>query len=74
MTVAPPKAAAVAVSVGEVPSATEAPLLWLVSETVGTDVATVTLTAVEVIAAALESVTRAVSDTAPVAVGVQLIV
>ena len=29
VTVAPPKAAALAVSVGDVPSATEAPLAWL---------------------------------------------
>ena len=72
VTVAPPKAAALAVSVGDVPSATEAPLAGLAMVIVGTDVATVTATATEVMTAVLESVTRAVNDTAPVAVGVQL--
>ena len=42
--------------------------------TVGTDVATVTEIALEVIAALLESVTRAVNETLPVAVGVQFTV
>ena len=61
-------------SVGEVPSGIDAPLAWLVMVIVGTEVATVTATAAEVMTAVLESVTRAVSDTAPVAVGVQLTV
>ena len=74
MTVTPEAAVAVAVSVGEVPRATEPPFTWLVRTIVGTDVATVTLTADEVVAAVLLSVTRAVSDTAPLAVGVQLTV
>ena len=72
VTVAPPRAPALAMSVGEVPSGIEAPLAWLAMAIVGTDVATVTATAVEVMTAVLESVTRAVNDTAPVAVGVQL--
>jgi hypothetical protein len=74
VTVAPPLAVAVAVSEGVVPRATEAPLAWLVSAIVGTEVATVTLTAVDVAVAVLLSVTRAVRETEPVAVGVQLTV
>jgi hypothetical protein len=74
VTVTPAAAVAVAVSVGDVPRATEAPFTWLVRTIVGTEVATVTLTADEVVAAVLLSVTRAVSDTAPLAVGVQLTV
>ena len=70
VTVAPPKAAALAVSVGDVPSATEAPLAWLAMVIVGTDVATVTLTAAEVTVVPVESVTRAVRVTAPAFVGV----
>jgi hypothetical protein len=74
VTVTPAAAVAVAVSVGAVPRATELPFTWLVRTIVGTEVATVTLTADEVVAAVLLSVTRAVSDTAPLAVGVQLTV
>ena len=72
LTVAPDEAVAVAVSVGVVPRAMLAPLAWLVIATVGSEGDTVTLTAVDVTAPVLESVTRAVSETAPVVVGVQL--
>ena len=74
LTTAPPLADALAVTVAEVPRGIEAPFVGVVIATVGTEVATVTATAVEVIAALLESVTRAVSETLPVAVGVQLTV
>jgi hypothetical protein len=69
-TVAPPLAAAVAVSVVAAPSTTVAPTAGAVSAMVGTAVVTVTLTADEVAVAPVESVTRAVRDAAPVAVGV----
>jgi len=72
--VAPTAAVAAAVSEVDVPSGTEAPLTWLVSAIVGTEVATVTLTALDVAVAVLLSVTRAVRETEPVAVGVQLTV
>ena len=74
VTVVPLLAAAVALNVAAVPSVSDAPLVGAVRETVGTPAATVTLTAEEVMVAPLESVTRAVSAAAPVAVGVQLIV
>lgn len=74
LTVAPPVADAVAVRVATAPSPRDAPAAGLVSETLGTEVATVTLTAVEVTTPELESVTRAVSETVPVAVGVQFTV
>ena len=75
VTVVPLLAAAVALNVAAVPSVNDAPLVGAVRETVGTPAAaTVTLTAEEVMVAPLESVTRAVSAAAPVAVGVQLIV
>ena len=73
-TVVPLLATAVALTVAAVPSVSDEPLVGAVSETVGTPAATVTLTVEEVMAAPLESVTRAVSAAAPVAVGVQLIV
>jgi hypothetical protein len=70
-TVALPVAAAVAVIVVGVPSAIVAPVTGAVNETVGTEVATVTATAGEVTKAPFESVTRAVNEAAPNAVGVQ---
>ena len=74
VTVVPLLAAAVALSVVAVPRVSDAPLAGAVRETVGTPAATVTLTTEEVMAAPLESVTRAVIAAAPVAEGVQLIV
>lgn len=71
LTVADPLAVAVALRVVELPSPTDEPLVGTVSETVGVEAVTVTLTAVEVIGAPLESVTRAVIETAPATVGVQ---
>lgn len=66
---------AVAVSVTTDPVGTEVPLLGAVKETVGETVGvaeTVTLTGDDVTGAPLESVTRAVNETVPAAVGVQL--
>ena len=71
LTVAPPLPAAVAVRVALVPRAIAVPLVGLVIATVGTAAATVTETADEVTVVPLESVTRAVSETVPVLVGVQ---
>jgi hypothetical protein len=72
VTVTPPRAEAVAVNGVAVPNAIATPLAWLVRATVGTEAATVTLTGVDVVAAPLESVTLAVSEAGPFAVGVQL--
>lgn len=72
LTTAPPEADAVAVSEVLAPRATVVPFVGAVSATVGTEVATVTATAEEVAAAPLLSVTRAVSETAPAVMGVQL--
>ena len=74
MTVATPMAVAEAVIRVGAPSATDEPLVGAVMAMVGTEVATVTLTAAEVTTPLLESVTRAVSEKVPVAVGVQLTV
>ena len=70
-TVAVPTAAALAVISVAAPSATLAPATGAVNATVGTPAATVTLTADDVIVVPLDSVTRAVNETVPVAVGVQ---
>jgi hypothetical protein len=71
-TVAPAPGAAVAVRVTLLPAVTSAPVNGAVSEIVGTAAATtLTLTTDEVTAVPLESVTRAVSDAIPAAVGVQ---
>ena len=70
-TVAPVPGAAVAVRVTLLPAVTTAPVEGAVSEIVGAAVATTfTLTIDEVTAVPLESVTRAVSDAIPAAVGV----
>ena len=69
-TLAPLQAAAVAVRVTGTPTTRAVPLTGLVSVTTGGLVETVTLTAVEVTTAPLESVTRAVRDWVPVEAGV----
>ena len=72
VTVVPLLATAVALNVAAVPSVNDAPLVGAVRETVGTPAAaTVTLTIDEATAVPFESVTRAVSDVIPAAVGVQ---
>lgn len=71
-TVAPLVAVAVAVTLTDTPRGRVSPAAGAVIETVGTVLATVAETANEVTTAEFESVTRAVSETAPVAVGVQL--
>ena len=72
MTVAPVPGVAVAVRVTLPPRVTTEPFKGAVSEMVGeAAAATFTLTIEEVTAVPLESVTRAVSDATPAAVGVQ---
>ena len=71
-TVAPAPGAAFAVRVTLLPAVTTAPVNGAVSEIVGAAAAaTFTFTIDEVTAVPLESVTRAVSDEIPAAVGVQ---
>ena len=71
-TVAPAPGAAVAVRVTLLPAVTTAPVNGAVSDIVGTAAATTfTLTIDEARAVPFESVTRAVSDVIPAAVGVQ---
>ena len=71
-TVAPAPGAAVAVRVTLLPAVTTAPINGVVSEIVGAAAATtLTLTIDEATAVPFESVTRAVSDVIPAAVGVQ---
>jgi hypothetical protein len=70
-TVAPAPGAAVAVRVTLLPAVTTAPINGAVSDIVGAaGETTFTLTVDEVTAVPLESVTRAVSDVIPAAVGV----
>ena len=73
VTVVPLLAAAVALNVAAVPSVSDAPLVGAVRETVGTPAATVTLTVEEVMAAPLESVTRAVSVKFPAVDGIHVV-
>ena len=69
--VAPPVPAAVAVTVGLVPSGIAVPCTGPVMATVGIAEATTILTAEEVMTLLFESVTRAVREKVPVDVGVQ---
>ena len=74
VTVVPLLAAAVALNVAAVPSVSDAPLVGAVRETVGTPAAaTVTLTAEDVMAVPLESVTRAVSAKLPAEEGIHVV-
>ena len=68
--VAPALAVALAVTVVAVPTVVDAPDVGAVMATVGTGAAAVTFTAAEVAVMLAESVTRAVSATAPALVGV----
>ena len=72
LTVNPPDADAVAVTVVGAPSEIDEPFVGAVRATEVKELATVTLTAPEVVVTPLLSVTFAISTVVPVLVGVQL--